>query len=44
MAHSDPVLIDQVIGSEINIGPSKGLLERVPLESGYYMVLYGTQS
>lgn len=39
MAHGDPVLIDQMIGCEINIGPTKGLLKGVPLECGYYMVL-----
>lgn len=39
VAYSDPVLIDKVIGCEIYIGPSEGLLEGVPLESGYYMVL-----
>lgn len=39
VAYSDPVLIDKVIGCEIYIGPSEGLLEGVPLESGYNMVL-----
>lgn len=39
VAHGDPILIYEVIGCEINIGPSEGLLEGVPLECGYYMVL-----
>ena len=43
MAYSDPVLIDKVVCGEIYIGPAEGLLERVPLESGNYMVLYVRQ-
>lgn len=39
VAHSDPVLIDKVIGCEIYIGPTKGMLKGVPLECGYNMVL-----
>lgn len=32
MADQDPVLVDQVIGGYVGVGPAEGLLQRVPLE------------
>lgn len=32
VADQDPVLVDQVVGGDVGVGPSEGLLQGVPLE------------
>lgn len=39
MADQYPVLVDQVIGGDVGVGPAEGLLQGVSLEGRYHMVL-----
>ena len=39
VADQDPVLVNQVVGGDVGVGPSKGLLQGVPLEGGHHVVL-----
>lgn len=39
VADQNPVLIDQVVGSDVGVGPSESLVQRVPLKGRYHMVL-----
>lgn len=39
VADQDPVLVDQVVGGDVGVGPAESLLQRVPLEGGDHMVL-----
>ena len=39
VANQHPVLVDQVVGGDVGIGPPEGLLQRVPLEAGHHMGL-----
>lgn len=32
MADQDPVLVDQVVGGDVGVGPAESLIQRVPLE------------
>lgn len=32
VADQDPVLVDQVVGGDVGVGPAESLLQRVPLE------------
>lgn len=32
VADQDPVLVDQIVGGDVGVGPAEGLLQRVPLE------------
>lgn len=41
VADQDPVLVDQVVGGDVGVGPSEGLLQGVPLEGGDHMMLCG---
>ena len=41
VANQDPVLVDQVVGGDVGVGPPESLLQRVPLEGGHHMVLLG---
>lgn len=42
VADQDPVLVDQVVGGNVGIGPAKRLLQWVPLEGRHHMVLCKT--
>lgn len=39
MADQDPVLVDQVVGGDVGVGPAEGLLQWVPLEGRHHVVL-----
>lgn len=39
VADQDPVLVDQVVGGDVGVGPAERLLQRVPLEGGNHVVL-----
>lgn len=39
VADQDPILVHQVVGGDVGVGPSESLLQRVPLEAGHHMVL-----
>lgn len=41
VADQDPVLVDQVVGGDVGVGPAESLLQRVPLEGRHHMVLWG---
>lgn len=41
VADQDPVLVDQVVGGDVGVGPTEGLLQGVPLEGGDHMMLCG---
>lgn len=32
VADQDPVLVDQVVGGDVGVGPAESLVQRVPLE------------
>lgn len=32
VADQDPVLVDQIVGGDVGVGPTESLLQRVPLE------------
>ena len=32
VADQDPVLVDQVVGGDVGVGPAERLIQRVPLE------------
>lgn len=40
MADQDPVLVDQVVGGDVGVGPAEGLLQWVPLEGRHHVVLW----
>lgn len=39
VADQDPVLVDQVVGGDVGVGPAEGLLQRVPLEGRDHVML-----
>lgn len=39
VADQDPVLVDQIVGGDVGVGPTESLLQRVPLEGGHHVVL-----
>lgn len=39
VADQDPVLVDQVVGGDVGVGPPEGLFQGVPLEGGHHVVL-----
>lgn len=39
MADQDPVLVYQIVGGYVGIGPAESLLQRVPLEGQHHMML-----
>lgn len=39
MADQDPVLVDQVVGGDVGVGPAEGLFQWVPLEGRHHVVL-----
>lgn len=39
VADQDPVLVDQVVGGDVGVGPAESLLQRVPFEGRHHMVL-----
>lgn len=39
VADQDPVLVDQVVGRDVGVGPAERLLQRVPLERRHHMML-----
>lgn len=39
VADQDPVLVDQVVGGDVGVGPAESLLQRVPLEGRHHVVL-----
>lgn len=40
VADQDPVLVDQVVGGDVGVGPAEGLLQGVPLEGRDHVVLW----
>lgn len=32
VADPDPVLVDQIVGGDVGVGPAEGLIQRIPLE------------
>lgn len=42
VADQDPVLVDQVVGGDVGVGPAESLLQRVPLEGGNHVMLCQT--
>lgn len=43
VADQDPVLVDQVVGGDVGVGPAESLLQRVPLEGRNHVMLCQTQ-
>ena len=43
MAHQHPVLVDQVVGGDVGVGPAEGLLQGVGLEGVHHVVLWGRE-
>lgn len=42
VADQDPVLVDQVVGGDVGVGPAESLLQRVPLEGRNHVMLCQT--
>lgn len=39
VADQDPVLVDQVVGGDVGVGPAESLLQRVPLKGRHDVML-----
>lgn len=39
VADQDPVLVDQVVGGDVGVGPAEGLVQGVPLKGRHHVVL-----
>lgn len=44
VADQHPVLVDQVVGCDVGVGPAEGLIQGVPLEGRHHVVLCNKKS